>query len=77
VADFERNNVETYDQRWINLIGMDAMSAALGDKKKAKEKELSLPREQWANIKKKTIADFKEGFKEALPNFIKLRKNKQ
>jgi hypothetical protein len=32
VVEFERLNEEKYDQRWINLTGMDAMTTALADK---------------------------------------------
>lgn len=54
VISFEKNHTETYDQRWINLTGMVAMSAGLGDKK-AQKKTLSLPEEQWPVIKEKKL----------------------
>ncbi len=76
VVSFERSNEETYDQRWINLTGMNAMMAGLGDKKKTNDNQLSLPKEQWADIKKKTIDDYLDGFKQALDMLRKKRQTK-
>jgi len=64
VIEFERSNEENYDQRWINLTGMNAMSSALADK--ADNKPLSKAKDEWPAIKKGTIADYEEGFKQAL-----------
>ncbi|MEO6851804.1 MAG: hypothetical protein ABI203_00585, partial [Mucilaginibacter sp.] len=63
VVDFVRTNEEKYDQRWINLTGMEAMTASLSDK--AVNKKLSLDKSQWPAIKKKTIDDYYNDFKEA------------
>jgi hypothetical protein len=68
VIAFEKSNEENYDQRWINLTGMDAMSAGLGEK--LDKKQLSLPKSEWPEIKKKTIEDYSNGFQ----NFILSRK---
>jgi len=60
VVAFERANQENYDQRWINLTGMNAMSEGLGEK--SDNKPLSLPENQWAEIRKKTIDDYYNDF---------------
>lgn len=64
VIAFERSNEEKYDQRWINLTGMDAMNSGLTNK--AENKALSKPKSEWPAIKKKTIDDYESGFKEAM-----------
>jgi hypothetical protein len=51
VVDFVRSNEEQYDQRWINLSGMGAMTESLGGK--SANKELSIARGQWPAIRKK------------------------
>ncbi len=58
VVDFVRTNEENYDHRWINLHGMDAVLAD----NKSKKKELSQPKDTWAEIKKKTVDDYYSGF---------------
>ncbi|WP_426670492.1 ankyrin repeat domain-containing protein [Mucilaginibacter sp. McL0603] len=63
VVDFVRVNDELYDQRWINLTGMDAMTASLSDK--SVSKKLSIDKSQWPAIKKKTIDDYCNDFKAA------------
>ncbi len=63
VVNFERINEERYDQRWINLTGMDAMTASLGDK--PVDKKLSIDKNQWPVIKKKTIDDYYGEFEAA------------
>ena len=60
VVAFERSNQENYDQRWINLTGMNAMSEGLS--KKSDNKPLSLPKNEWAEIRKKTIDDYYNDF---------------
>jgi len=74
VINFEKANNEIYDQRWINLSGMGAMLAGLGDKKQAKNKQLSLPEGQWPAIRTKTLEDYQSGFEEAMVQ-LKNRKN--
>ena len=59
VIDFVKSNDENYDHRWLSLHGMDAF----GD---GKEKDLSKPKDQWSDIKKKTIDDYQKGFVEFL-----------
>jgi len=60
VVEFVRTNDENYDHRWINLSGMWAMQAALGNE--TEMRELSQPKDTWAGIKKKTIDDYYDGF---------------
>lgn len=64
VVDFVKNNDENYDHRWINLHGMDAMISGLDTN--SVPKELSQPKEKWAEIKLKTIEDYHANFREAL-----------
>lgn len=63
VIEFVRNNNENYDRRWINLHGMWVFRYSSDDNK---DLQLSLPDEQWEDIKEKTINDYYKGFKEAL-----------
>jgi hypothetical protein len=70
VVDFVRTNEEYYDHRWINLHGMDAVMTGMDDN--AKQKELSQPKDKWAEIKKKTIDDYFDGF----TAYVKSRRQK-
>ncbi|HEY9833590.1 MAG TPA: hypothetical protein V6D26_23765 [Stenomitos sp.] len=60
VVDFVRANEESYDHRWINLHGMEAVLSGMDEN--AEEKELSQPKDKWAEIKKKTLDDYYNGF---------------
>ena len=73
VVDFVRLNDESYDQRWINLTGMDAMKASLSDK--PADKKLSIDKSKWPAIKKKTLDDYYEDFKEATNRDVTVDKN--
>ncbi|HTE01889.1 MAG TPA: ankyrin repeat domain-containing protein [Mucilaginibacter sp.] len=64
VVDFVRTNEELYDQQWINLTGMDAMTASMSDKQV--NNKLSIDKSQWPAIKQKTIDDYYSDFKDAL-----------
>lgn len=66
VVDFVRSNEENYDHRWISLHGMGAVNASLT--KVDEEKKLIEPKERWAEIKKKTIDDYYNGFIEYVKN---------
>lgn len=55
-VEFVSEYEPTYDQRWINLHGMWAINGM------PEGKTLSFPKEDWAAIKKKTIADYYAGF---------------
>jgi hypothetical protein len=60
VVEFVRTNEENYDHRWINLHGMTAILGGMVDN--AEKTELSKPKEKWAEIKKKTVDDYYNGF---------------
>lgn len=69
VVDFVRSNNENYDQRWINLHGMWAVLSAQEDEQETRQ--LSKPKSEWADIKKKTIDDYYNGFLEAVKTLKK------
>ena len=69
VIAYVRSSDELYDQRWINLDGMNAMEESLGDK--PVNKPLSVDKRKWAAIKKKTIDSYYSDFKEALASYRK------
>jgi hypothetical protein len=69
VIAFVKNSNENYDRRWINLHGIWAVKSSLDDKFEVPE--LSLPKEQWASIKEKTINDYEESFKEVITKIKK------
>ncbi len=60
VVDFVRTNEENYDHRWVNLHGMEAISASFDNK--SEKIELSQPKMKWAKIKKHTVDDYYNGF---------------
>jgi len=62
VVDFVRTNEEDYDHRWINLHGMGAVMSGLGNG--TGDRDLTQPKEKWADIKKKTVDDYFNGFVE-------------
>ena len=68
VVAFEKINNEAYDQRWINLTGIGAISSGLDEKNSRKNNQLSLPQNQWPAIRTKTINDYWTGFEEYLSN---------
>lgn len=60
VVNFVRTNNENYDHRWISLHGMNAMQAGLN--KNETPRELILPSNKWAEIKKSTIDTYYNDF---------------
>ena len=60
VVEFVRTNTENYDHRWINLHGMWAISAGLGDEEETRE--LSKPKNEWEAIKKETVDGYYNDF---------------
>lgn len=64
VVAWEETTPCAYDRRWINLHGMGAI---IGDTNTA----LSVPKEQWETIRKKTRDDYRSEFYEALAKFEK------
>jgi hypothetical protein len=65
VIEFDRKTLHNYDQRWINLHGMNAVMNGLAAPA-SKQAPLSLPEDQWDAIAEKTRSDYLAGFKEAL-----------
>ncbi len=70
VFEWDKNTPHQYDHRWINLSGMDAMMAGLGEEG-GKAKALSAPKSKWPKILEKTRAEYLSGFKEALAELKK------
>ena len=70
VVAWDRKTPHNYDQRWINLEGMDAVIDALDDEaseKKRKERpKMSLPRDQWKKLAEDNRKTFLEDFLVAL-----------
>ena len=71
VLEFVRNNEETYDRRWINLHGMNAVISGVEG---INAQALSAPQNEWPAIKKKTIDEYEEGFNNLFtdPEFMQL-----
>ena len=69
VVTFVRSNEEQYDQRWINLEGLDAMSVSLGNKPSSKK--INVDKSLWPAIKKKTIDSYYNDFVEYLATYRK------
>jgi hypothetical protein len=67
VVAWDRQTPHNYDQRWINLHGMNAMLSGLGSRSvSGADAPLSLPAERWDAIAEQTRADYLKGFQEAL-----------
>ena len=60
VVAFTKLNEETYDRRWINLHGMDAVISGLD--KDSKQNQTSEPFDKWADIKKTTVESYYNDF---------------
>jgi hypothetical protein len=73
VVNYVRINEELYDQRWINLTGMNAMTASISDKQS--DKKLSIDKRKWPAVKEKTINDYYEDFNEVTNRDIVVDKN--
>jgi hypothetical protein len=69
VIEFVKTNDELYDQRWINLSGMDAMNASLN--KEDNKKNLSVDKREWPKIKAETIKSYGDDFYEAMASLEK------
>lgn len=72
VLAFDEKTAHDYDNRWINLHGMNSMIDSM-EGEQNKKQELSLPQSQWASIAKQTRDDYLKGFKEAMVE-LKARK---
>lgn len=63
--EFVSNNKEEYDQRWINLRGMQCMIYSLDNNNKKIDKDsLSYPKKDWPRIKLDTISNYYAAFDE-------------
>lgn len=75
VVEWDRLTPHDYDQRWINLHGMGAVQASLGDSdKKGAAPTMSLPKAEWETIAEKTRKEYLQGFSEAM---VEAKKRKQ
>jgi hypothetical protein len=75
VVDWDKKTPHNYDPRWINLHGMNAMTAAMSGKVPTNAAaSMSIPSSQWAEIEEQTRADYLSGFKEAMAQ-LKSQKN--
>jgi hypothetical protein len=66
VLAWEEKTPCTYDRRWINLHGMNAVTGETNS-------PLSAPKEQWEAIRKSTRDDYRSSFYEALAQFNKIK----
>jgi len=73
VVSFVRMNDELYDQRWINLNGMQAVTEGLGGDKSGQP--LSVDRKKWPAIKQQTVDSYFSDFEEMLASYRKKQKN--
>ena len=64
VVDWDRATPHDYDQRWINLHGMAAVTGAMDGE--AADAPLSLPEDQWDMIAERTRTDYLDGLRQAL-----------
>ena len=60
VIEFVKTNNENYDQRWINLDGLNVLKT--NDGGADKEIVMSKPRKDWPEIKNQTIKSYSEDF---------------
>lgn len=72
VVEWDKVTAHNYDQRWINLHGMDAMITSLDGQ--TKEPTFSLPEKDWESIAEKTRADYLSGFADALKDLQAAKK---
>ena len=62
---WDETTPHNYDQRWINLHGMEAMKQGLGDTSPSSS-PLSVPQEKWDGIAKQVRDDYRKGLEEAI-----------
>ena len=75
VVAWDRSTPHDYDNRWINLHGMNAMISGLSsDDATSSPPALSLPKDQWDAIAEKTRADYLKGFNEAITHLANGKK---
>lgn len=72
VLEWDSKTPHNYDVRWINLHGMQAMQASLGEADpKTKAEALSLPKSEWEQIEKETRKQYLAGFNQMLSELNK------
>lgn len=76
VVEWDKTTPHNYDQRWLNLHGMNAMITSLDSEDQAKNNPLSLPQSEWEAIAEKTRADYIAGFNDALKELKAARSSK-
>lgn len=62
-----------YDQRWINLHGMEAMKKGLGDTGPSSS-PLSVPQESWDGLARQAREDYRKGLEEAIAVASRIQK---
>jgi hypothetical protein len=66
VVEWDRKTPHKYDQRWINLSGMNAVLASAAEGRTSSSTPLSRPKEQWSEIAERTRRDYLDGFRKAM-----------
>ena len=70
---WDETTPHNYDQRWINLHGMEAMKKGLGDSSPSSA-PLSVPQEKWDGLAKQARDDYRKGLEEAIAVASKAQK---
>lgn len=65
VIQWDKDTPHSYDQRWVNLYGIKAMTSALGDEEKT-PRSLSVPRKEWDELADRARTDFQSSFEAAM-----------
>lgn len=65
VVQWDEATPHHYDQRWINLHGMEVMMGGLGDTSRP-PKNMSFPESEWPGIAAKTRKQYLDGFHQAM-----------
>jgi hypothetical protein len=65
VISWDEATPHNYDQRWINLHGMEAMKQGLGDPNPSSV-PLSVAQEKWDGLAKQARDDYRKGLEEAI-----------
>jgi hypothetical protein len=71
VLEWDEKTPHNYDQRWINLHGMNAMLTSMDSQSASAKQKLSLPEKDWDKIAQQTRADYRKGFDEAIAQMEK------
>jgi len=71
VLEWDEKTPHNYDQRWINLHGMNAMLTSMDSQSASAKQKLSLPEKDWDKIAEQTRADYRKGFDQAVAQMEK------